>query len=235
MQNPLLQSSMIHRLQSVASALSVQTWWTAWPPVYATSCLIRLWTDCWARGLWESVIASKILIGWWYFRPIDSWFITSLGKCKMVIKKKSGSILGEMRMFQNISGVNWAADFFFSLHSLKCTFTEHHSVLEQDVWIQICDSRAFLKLLLYPHRNQMSSGLTFFIQNVKWSVMSDSLWHHWYSQSARLLCPWNSTGKNSGVGCHFLLQGIFSIQGWNLGLPHCRQIFYHLSHQGSLS
>ena len=42
----------------------------------------------------------------------------------------------------------------------------------------------------------------------------------------------DSPGKNIGVGCHALLQGIFPIQGWNLGLPHCRQILYHLSHQG---
>ena len=40
-------------------------------------------------------------------------------------------------------------------------------------------------------------------------------------------------GKNSGVGCHALLQGIFTTQGLNPGLPHCRQILYHLSHQGS--
>ena len=37
----------------------------------------------------------------------------------------------------------------------------------------------------------------------------------------------------TGVGCHSLLQGIFPTQGSNLGLPHCRQILYHLSHQGS--
>ena len=35
------------------------------------------------------------------------------------------------------------------------------------------------------------------------------------------------------VGCHFLLQGIFPTQGWNLGLLHCRQILYCLSHRGS--
>ena len=52
--------------------------------------------------------------------------------------------------------------------------------------------------------------------------------------STRLLCPWNSPGKNTGVGCHFLLQGIFPTQGSNLGLVHCRQMLYHLSHQGSL-
>ena len=40
-------------------------------------------------------------------------------------------------------------------------------------------------------------------------------------------------GKNTGVGCHALLQGIFPTQGSNLGLLHCRQILYHLSHQGS--
>ena len=39
-------------------------------------------------------------------------------------------------------------------------------------------------------------------------------------------------GKNTGVGCHFLLQGIFPTQGLNLGLPHCNQTLYHLSHQG---
>ena len=35
------------------------------------------------------------------------------------------------------------------------------------------------------------------------------------------------------MGCHFLLQEIFPTQGLNLGLPHCRQTLYHLSHQGS--
>ena len=43
----------------------------------------------------------------------------------------------------------------------------------------------------------------------------------------------DSPGKNTGVGCHALLQGIFPTQGWNPGLQHCRQILYHLSHQGS--
>jgi len=43
----------------------------------------------------------------------------------------------------------------------------------------------------------------------------------------------DSLGKNTGVGCHPLLQGIFSTQELNPGFPHCRQILYHLSHQGS--
>ena len=43
----------------------------------------------------------------------------------------------------------------------------------------------------------------------------------------------NSPGKNTRVGCHALLQGIFPTQGSNPGLPHCRQILYQLSYQGS--
>ena len=45
--------------------------------------------------------------------------------------------------------------------------------------------------------------------------------------------PWNSPGNSTGVGCHSLLQGIFPTQESNLGLLHCREILYHLSHQGS--
>ena len=50
---------------------------------------------------------------------------------------------------------------------------------------------------------------------------------------ARLLCPWDSPGKNTGVGCHSLLQGIFLTQELNPGLLHCRQTLYWLSYKGS--
>ena len=40
-------------------------------------------------------------------------------------------------------------------------------------------------------------------------------------------------GQNSGVDCHFLLQGIFLTQGSNTGSLHCRQILYRLSYQES--
>ena len=42
----------------------------------------------------------------------------------------------------------------------------------------------------------------------------------------------DSPGKNIGVGCHAIFQGIFPTQGSNPGLQHCRQILYCLSHQG---
>ena len=43
--------------------------------------------------------------------------------------------------------------------------------------------------------------------------------------------PWSSSGKSTGMGCHFLRQGIFPTQESNPGLPHCRQTHYHLSHR----
>ena len=54
------------------------------------------------------------------------------------------------------------------------------------------------------------------------SGVSDSLWPHG-----------DSPGKNTGVGCHTLLQGIIPTQGSNPGLPHCGWILYRLSHQGN--
>ena len=45
-----------------------------------------------------------------------------------------------------------------------------------------------------------------------------------------LYSPWNSPGQNTGVGSLSLLQGIFPTQGFNPGLPHCRQILYQLSY-----
>ena len=43
----------------------------------------------------------------------------------------------------------------------------------------------------------------------------------------------DSPGKDTEVGCHTLLQGIFPAQGLNPSFPHCRWIIYHLHHKGS--
>ena len=60
-----------------------------------------------------------------------------------------------------------------------------------------------------------------------------TLWDHVNSKPSRLLCPWNFPGKNPGVGCHFLLQGIFPTQGSNPRLLCCKRIPYCLSRQES--
>ena len=64
------------------------------------------------------------------------------------------------------------------------------------------------------------------------SVMSNSLWPHGCSPPGSSVHG-NSPGKNTGVSCHALLWGIFPTQRLNPGLPHCKQILYCLSHQGS--
>ena len=66
-------------------------------------------------------------------------------------------------------------------------------------------------------------------ESVSHLVVSDSLRPHGL-QPIRLLCPWDSLGKNTGEDCCFLIQGTLLTQGLNLGLPHCRQILYCLSH-----
>ena len=75
-------------------------------------------------------------------------------------------------------------------------------------------------------------------ESVSRSVMSDFLQSHGLSTEfsrqeywSGLPCP--SPGKNTGAGCHALLQGIFQTQGSNPGLLHCRWILYKLSYQGS--
>ena len=71
--------------------------------------------------------------------------------------------------------------------------------------------------MLYLHGSESESCL----------VVSNSL------QPQGVYSPWDSPGQNTGVGSVSLLQGIFPTQESNLGLPHCRQILYHLSHKES--
>ena len=55
----------------------------------------------------------------------------------------------------------------------------------------------------------------------------------WRLQATRLLCPWDFPGKSTGVGCHFLLQGVFQTQGLNPRLL-CQQVdSLPLCHMGS--
>ena len=50
----------------------------------------------------------------------------------------------------------------------------------------------------------------------------------------QVLCPWDFPGKNTGADCHFLLQGIFAIQGLNPHLLHWQASSLALSHLESL-
>ena len=97
----------------------------------------------------------------------------------------------------------------------------------------VVQSRTRLKRLSSSSSSSRNKGLNRPSESVTHSNISDSLQDH-ELQPARILCPWNSPGKNTGVSCHSHLQGIFLTQGSNPGLLHGRKILYHLSHQGSL-
>ena len=113
------------------------------------------------------------------------------------------------------------------------------------VWNTAINSRNFRKFLKPKIFTYNFSIILLLLPSLSFSlcsVMSDSLWPS-QLQSTRPLCPWASPGKNTRVGCHALLQGIFPTQGLSqclLRLLHCRQILYHnmfwtgSSHPGNL-
>ena len=116
----------------------------------------------------------------------------------------------------------------------------NHEICETS-WSWKEESLFFPNLLIFYFANMLINWI-FTISKwtyIKWklaklscSVISNSLRPHGL-QSAIVLYPWDFPGKNTEVGCHFLLQGIFPTQGSNLSLPHCGQTLYCLSHQGS--
>ena len=137
---------------------------------------------------------------------------------------------------------------FFVLFLLLAFFMSRSSILNQ---VSQLKTRTYRSLRLLSHRDASDSVLepmgslaefclrkclipsaTLPCHNMLCHlVVSDSLRPH-RLQSARLLCPWDSTGKNTGMGSHSLLQGIFLIQGSNLHLLHCWQILYQCCYLG---
>ena len=92
----------------------------------------------------------------------------------------------------------------------------------------------FPPLLFWSSLSELSEMLpprlksSFFLQ-IKLNSQLSSCASFYFFQLT-LFYPWGSPGKNTGVGCHFLLQGIFLTQGQNPGLLQCRWILYHLSY-----
>ena len=103
------------------------------------------------------------------------------------------------------------------LNSILSSYLGCHPFLSVLRWY--CTVFFSSKFFLFPC---ISQGFYPDINNtVSCSLVSNSLWLHGL-QPARLFCPWNSPGKNTGVCNHPLLQGIFPVQGLNAGLLHCR-------------
>ena len=80
---------------------------------------------------------------------------------------------------------------------------------------------------LFRRPSVVSNNFATYVQRLFVSLHKNSL------QPRGLYTLQNSPGQNTGVGSLSLLQGIFPTQRSNPGLPHCRQILYQLSHQGS--
>ena len=96
-------------------------------------------------------------------------------------------------------------------------------------------SLRILEWVAYP----FSSGSSKPKNQTRVSCIASGFFTNWATREtwlkpARILCPWNSLGKNTGMGWYALLQGIFLTQRLNTGLLHCRKILYSLYHQGSL-
>ena len=125
----------------------------------------------------------------------------------------------------------------------------HRTLVSLSIWFHRLgeDYLDFLVLFSKPSLSFLSACLK--ILKLMFSKFSSGFltWHVLclVAQSCPTLCdhthcspPGSSVhgdfpGKNTGVGCHALLQEIFPTQGSNPGLLHCRQILYYLSHQGS--
>ena len=115
----------------------------------------------------------------------------------------------------HFSGLDLTFVYFF--HSVNFKKSSH-----QDYWhMHTVEYYSAIKRMKFCHLPQHGPTQRTLSEG-SCSVMSDSLRPHGL-QPTRLLRPQDSPGRNTGVGCHFLLQGIFPTQGLNPGLPHCRQ------------
>ena len=145
--------------------------------------------------------------------------------------------------YRGINSLHWALSPGWSQGlQLQCFLRACPSVpIRGEVWsitISVCGAHKVFNLMSFRMDEGHAVFFVFVFQNgrkmrvcvcVCVLVVSNSLGPHGL-EPTRLLCPWDSPGKNIGVGCHFLLQGIFLTQESNPGLLHCREILYHLSH-----
>ena len=81
---------------------------------------------------------------------------------------------------------------------------------KKNIYLRVCLNKKLSEIIVYLDRALLFPAY----KKATWTV------------AAR---PWNSPGQNN----RSLLQGIFQTQGSSPGLLHCKQILYHLSHQGS--
>ena len=124
---------------------------------------------------------------------------------------------------------SWSSSMHYLPFRLVSTSVPLSSCIQQ-----VPDIFWILSQLLLEISKAIFGTLTFWISSVLHLVFA-TLCNLLGLEPTRLHCLWDFSGRNTGVGCHFLLQGIFLTQGSNpqpLCLLHCRQILYQLSHRG---
>ena len=127
-----------------------------------------------------------------------------------------------MQTVDDLEGINYLIDKKY-LGEMVCIWTITISFYPLHNWTCTCVGDSCQRTTPQSHRCVLSHAVIPTLSDpVHCSLPGSSV--HGYSPA-----------KNTGVGCHALLQGIFPTQGSNPGLPHCRQIPYRLSHQGSSS
>ena len=113
------------------------------------------------------------------------------------------------------------------------SFTSYHHF---DVYVVIRNychlGQNVYNIITYNTMLELSPAILAFLLVCVW--VSHSVVRPHGLQPTRFLYPWDFPGKDIGMGCHFLLQGIFLTQGSNPGLLHYRQILYHLNYEGQL-
>ena len=122
----------------------------------------------------------------------------------------------------------WKAGFFPTAMAWVYKRSENLFSTEPIVWVKQCHFfySCFGKVVFHENTFFMLTSSEFttveeWSKSVTCSVISNSV-TQW--TVARVLCPWDSPGKNTGVCYHFLLQGIFLTQRLSPGLLHCRQV-----------
>ena len=172
-------------------------------------------------------VASRQITEIIYWSLLDFWHVTK-DKKKLI----DDAVLAYCKhWYFKITGIT---------SSFQCVFDLAHSFL----WPHFFFSVSFL-FLCTPSNFVYIPLVVFFFNCFFLNCASDfmcvrlvaqscqTLWDPIYCSPPGSSVHVDSSGKNTGVGCHALLQGIFPTQGLNLSLPHCGQILYCLSHQRS--
>ena len=111
-----------------------------------------------------------------------------------------------LRIWKECSKNIWERRLFQSCYSFKYWFNEIFCLVDSP----------YVQAAFLPH--------TFLWSVVCCCLVAKScqplLWPHGLCSLHRLLCPWDFSDKNTGVGCNFLLQGFFPTQGWNPHVSH---------------